>query len=773
MTAIDGGETDSSAELHRRLETLERELAEYRRRESELRKHEREVRLLMDQIPNLVGLLKPTGEADLINRQILDFTGRTEEQLLKWGGSDLVHPDDLDQVTSCFVQGIASAEPFKTVYRMRRHDGAYRWFEGNHQPLKSTDGSIYRWCVSVNDIDDWTRARDALRESERDLRLVVATIPGLICLFTPDGRLEGANQPFIDYCGEGVEQADNWATTGLVHPQDVPSITKDFLHSLRTGEPYDFEARVRRRDGVYRWFKMRGQAHRDEQGRILRWYGLLSDIEERKRAQDLLAGERQLLEMVASGQGLSDVLGALCGVVERLADDCYCEVRLSDAVGLPIQPSAALARELQLVSTTPVFSREGVVLATLGIYRRAAAPPASDQDLIGRVAHIASIAIERRLAEAELSRRANFLATGERVSLTGSFAWQPHNDHFTCSEQLRRIHEFEEGASVSASDMRARIHPDDVPLLDATMSEAQSGRDNPEHEIRLLMPDGRVKYVRAVSQIVQDHDGTTLCIGAVQDVTRRRLAEDGLDKVRSDLTHLSRVMSLGTLTASIAHEVNQPLSGIVTNSTTCVHMLSASPPNVLGALETTRRTIRDARRAADVIARLRALFARRTARSATVDLNQAAAEVVSLLGSELQRNRVIVQTDFGAGLPLIEADRVQLQQVILNLLQNGCDAMNEVENRPKLLSIATTTTGDGIQLSVKDAGVGYPAEDAEHMFQAFHTSKTGGMGIGLSVSRRIIESHQGRLWCERNQGHGATFSFSLPAWRGDDRSRNT
>jgi len=947
MTAEGDGELVPPAELSRRLDALERELAEYRRRESELREREHQVRLLMDHIPNLVGLLKPNGEPDLINRQILDYTGKSAQDLLKWGQTGLVHPDDLDRVSAQFVQGISSREPFTIVYRMRRYDSTYRWFEGHHKPLKDVDNRVYRWCVSMNDIDDWTRARDALRESERDaraivdgipgfvgmlspsgsfqlvnrrireysgrcleelqswatdgtvhaddapeftavfddavargvpyyveqrlrrfdgvyrwfgnsgvpvkddagnvlrwyvllidvderkraeaalrsseldLRLVITTIPGLICLFTPDGRLEGANHPFVDYCGEPVEQADNWATTGLVHPQDVPRVATEFSYSIRTGNPYDFEARVRRRDGVYRWFQMRGQAHRNEQGRIIRWYGLLTDIEDRKRAEGLLAGEKQLLEMVASGRALSDVLSALCTVVEGLAGDCSCEVRLIDAgaarvrqsvapslspsytaavAGTPLRTDAVIcglaaeqrtqviiedldadprwkgstaaalvrAQGLRSVWTTPVFSRDGLVLATLSIYRREPSrPSATDQDLIGRAAHIASITIERLQFESELSRRANYLATGERVSLTGSFAWQPDTDRFTFSEQLRRIHEFEEGVQVSAAEMRARVHPDDIPLLDGVMAEAKSGRDNAEYEIRLLMPDGRIKYVRAISQIMKDRDGTTLCIGAVQDVTRRRLAEDALDKVRSDLTHLSRVMSLGTLTASIAHEVNQPLAGIVTNSTTCVHMLSASPPNVLGALETARRTIRDARRASDVIARLRALFARRTTRSATVDVNQAAAEVVTLLTGELQRNRVQVQTDFAPDLPAIDADRVQLQQVILNLIKNGCEAMNEVEGRQRLLSITTKSTAEGVELTVKDAGVGYPPEDSERMFQAFHTSKASGMGVGLSVSRRIIESHRGRLWCELNSGHGATFSFVLPASRGD------
>jgi C4-dicarboxylate-specific signal transduction histidine kinase len=352
---------------------------------------------------------------------------------------------------------------------------------------------------------------------------------------------------------------------------------------------------------------------------------------------------------------------------------------------------------------------------------------------------------------------------GERVSLTGSFAWEVSTDKITCSEQLLRIHEFDDPATITAAAMRARIHPDDLPLLESTRAEVESGRGNPEYEIRLLMTDGRVKYVRAFAEVIQGADGQVICIGAVQDVSRRRLAEDALDKVRSDLAHLSRVTSLGTLTASIAHEVNQPLAGIMTNANTCARMLTADPPNVAGALETVRRTIRDSNRAAEVVSRLRALFSGRTAKTVGLDLNEAAAEVLTLMSSDLQRGRVQVQTNFAPDLPRITADRVQLQQVILNLLRNASDAMSSIDDRQRLALIETQREGDdAVRLSVRDCGVGFDTENAEQMFQAFYSTKNSGMGIGLSVSRSIIESHRGRIWAESRDGGGATFAFSIP-----------
>jgi signal transduction histidine kinase len=221
-------------------------------------------------------------------------------------------------------------------------------------------------------------------------------------------------------------------------------------------------------------------------------------------------------------------------------------------------------------------------------------------------------------------------------------------------------------------------------------------------------------------------------------------------------------MSLGALTASIAHEVNQPLAGIVTNASTCLRMLAADPPNVEGARETARRTIRDGNRAADVITRLRALFSKKAAAPEIVDLGEAVQEILALVSTDLLRSRIIVRAELGREPLLVNADRVQLQQVILNLVRNAIDAMSGVHDRPRDLLIRATMQGDEARLIVKDAGVGIEAQTAERLFEAFYTTKSDGMGIGLSVSRSIVESHGGRLWAEPNDGPGATFTFSIP-----------
>jgi PAS domain S-box-containing protein len=373
----------------------------------------------------------------------------------------------------------------------------------------------------------------------------------------------------------------------------------------------------------------------------------------------------------------------------------------------------------------------------------------------------------RKRAEKKLRRSEALLAEVERISLTGGFSWRVDTTDVTFSEEAYRIFEFEKDAPMTLEQIASRVHPEDIPLLSEKIQVARGGGGDQDYEIRLRMPDGSVKYLHTISHSIRDMAGRIEIIGAAQDITRRRVSEEALAKARSELAHVASVTSLATLTASIAHEVNQPLSGIVTNASTCLRMLAMEPPNVDGARETVRRTIRDGNRASEVITRLRALFSKKHTLAERVHLNDATREVIALSLCELQRNRVILRSELADHLPLVTGVRVQLQQVILNLLRNASDAMSTIDDRPRELLIRTERDeGDRVLLSVKDAGIGFDPQTADRLFETFYTTKNDGMGVGLSVSRSIIESHQGRLWATLNDGPGATFSFSIP--RGPD-----
>jgi C4-dicarboxylate-specific signal transduction histidine kinase len=372
----------------------------------------------------------------------------------------------------------------------------------------------------------------------------------------------------------------------------------------------------------------------------------------------------------------------------------------------------------------------------------------------------------RELAAAndELRRSKAFLAEGQRLSLTGTSSWRLATNEVTWSEQLYRIYEFEIGMPVSLELIRTRIHPEDRSLIEQMMDQVRGGGGNDfEWQYRLLMPDHSIKYLHAFAHAIRDQDGQLEYIAAVQDVTAHRMSEEALAKARSELAHVSRISTLGAMTASIAHEVNQPLSGIITNASTCLRMLAADPPDIDGARETAKRTTRDGERASEVITRLRGLFAHKQIVTEQVDLSEAAREVIALSNSELRRAGVVVRDELAESLPSVPGDRVQLQQVIINLIMNASDAMSGVDGRPRELTVKSEREdGGGVRVSVQDSGVGFPPEAVDRLFEAFYSTKNGGMGIGLSVSRSIIERHHGRLWGAANEGHGATFAFSLP-----------
>ena len=493
------------------------------------------------------------------------------------------------------------------------------------------------------------RAEGDPREREREAHLIVETIPGLVASLTPAGEVEFVNKQLIEYCGQGLDDMRQWGTNGTVHSDDLPHVVDVFTRAIASGEPYDFEARIRRFDGVYRWFQVRGLPLRDTHGQTARWYVLLSDIEDRKRAEE-----------------------------------------------------------------------------------------------------------ERRRSEA-------FLVEGQRLARMGNFVWHLGTGHISWSEQVYRMFEFEPGTLVTLERIGSRVHPEDLPMMYDMVERAQRGESYFEYEHRLVMPDNSVKHLHLIAHAVRDDQDGLEYIGAVQDVTRRRLAEEALDKARSELAHVARVATVSTLTASIAHEVSQPLSGIITNAGTCLRMLDAVPPNIEGARETAKRTIRDGNRASDVIARLRALFSKKEFTLESLDLNETAREVIALSLSDLQRNRVILHSEFAENLPLITGDRIELQQVILNLLRNASEAMAGVHDRPRQLLIRTGQENDDrVRLTMRDDGIGLDAQKMDKLFDAFYTTKSGGMGIGLFVSRAIIERHHGRLWAEPNDGPGATFSFSIP-----------
>jgi PAS domain S-box-containing protein len=785
---------------------------------------ESELRRVVDALPGLVWTALPNGHIDFLNQRWCEYTGLDVAEACGQGWQSAIHPEDLLEFVQRWRSTLVSCESGEIEARLQGFDGEYRWFLFRICPIADASGRVVKWCGINIDIEDRRRSEEAMTTRwwlraparERHFCSIGDGIEAHVALVTPTGEIEIVNRRALEYFGATLEEQERRSIADTVHPNDLPNFIAAWRGAVETGRPYDVEGRHRRADGVYRWFHMRGSPLRDTEGRIVFWYLLHTDVDDRKQAEALLAGEKRLLEMVASGHSMSGILEALCQLVESTACGCHCSVVLVDPSGTRLEHGAgpslpgtfiafingrpvnsdsgpcgmaaclneqviaadipsetrwaewcptALAHGLQACWSTPIASTAGKVLGSFAIYYDGPRTPTTlEQSLIERFTHIASIAVERAQNDAALRRSEAFLAEAQRLSSTGSFLVDVEKHEITLSEELYRIFELDETVPLTRELIHSRFHPEEIPFAREVLERARAGDlVVVDKELRLQMPDGSIKYVHVAAHTTRDQNGRLQRIGAVQDVTERRLSEEALAKVRSELAHVARVACLGALTASIGHEVNQPLSGIVTNASTCLRMLAADPPNIDGARETARRTIRDGNRAADVITRLRALFSKKDVTTEPVDLNEATREVIALLRSELQRSRVILHAELADDLPPATGDRVQLQQVILNLLRNASEAMSGVDDRPRKLVIRTEREEDNrVRLTVQDAGVGLGPQGADKLFEAFYTTKSGGMGIGLFVSRSIIEGHHGRLWAAANDGPGATFSFSIP-----------
>jgi len=774
---------ERSAELAASNAKLELEALERTRAERDLRVFESHFRQIVDCIPGLVCTLDQNGETRLFNRQILEFFGKTPDQLRDWATSDAVHPDDLPAVKAAFAAAMTNGTGYDVEHRCRRADGVYRWFQVRALPVRDAGGVITGRYVLFTDIDDRKRAEELARASERNLKQIIDTIPTLAWSADPDGTADYFNQHYLDYVGLTTEQARGTGWTSAVHPDDLNGLVQDWQRIMASERAGEAEARLRRADGEYRWLIFRPSPLRDERGTIIKWYGVNTDIEDRKQAEEKLRqSELNARLIVESIPAFVAVLGA-SGVIEQVNHQLIeyfgstREAMIGQGIGQfgqyvhPDEHGRTFDDIRQAIASGRSYETERRYRRFDGVYRWLQVRASPLKDEMGSVVRWYYLLVDvedRKRADEKLQRSESFLAEAQRVSATGSFSWRLDSDEIKFSSQLHRLFEFEPDALVTLERIGEKVHPDDLPLLSTKLENARRGGGESgdlDYEIRLRMPDGRIKYVHTIGHVIRHGDGRLECLGAIQDETQRKLAKEALDKARSELAHVTRVMSLGTMTASIAHEVNQPLAGIITNGSTCLRMLAAEPPNIDGARETARRTIRDGTRAAEVITRLRALFSKEEATHEALDLNDATREVIALSLNELQRNRVVLRQELATSLPLVSGDRVQLQQVILNLLLNASEAMSSVDDRPRELSIKTEPDGeDGVRVSVRDSGIGFEAQDTDKLFSAFYTTKSGGMGIGLSVSRSIIESHRGRLWAAENDGPGATFAFSIPRY---------
>jgi len=370
----------------------------------------------------------------------------------------------------------------------------------------------------------------------------------------------------------------------------------------------------------------------------------------------------------------------------------------------------------------------------------------------------------RRLQDlyATLQQSEAYLAEAQRLSKTGSFGWSVSTGEIRWSEETFRIFQYDRTTKPTVELILQRVHPEDAVHVKQMIESASMNGKDFEHEYRLVMPDNSVKYVHVVAHALSDKSERIEFIGAVKDETERKRAEEALREAQANLARVSRVTTMGELTASLAHEIKQPIAAAVTNAQTCLRWLGRDQPDVAEAREAAARNIKDVTRASDIISSISLLFKKGALQRELVDVNELVREMVVLLRSEANRYSISIRTELADDLPKVMADRVQLQQVFMNLMLNGIDAMKETTGGGEL-TIKSEVGDAQLLISVSDTGVGLPQEQADQIFRAFFTTKDNGTGMGLPISRSIIESHGGHLWVAGASGCGATFQFTLPA----------
>lgn len=625
-----------------------------------------------------------------------------------------------------------------------------------------------------------TLAEDRARRAEQGLQATIDTIPALAARHHANGEIDFVNQTWRTYTGlsQGV-----WKDRGgiIVHPDDREPIDQAWLLHLVTGEPFETEQRLLRADGEYRWHFLRRVPLRNDDGTVIAWYGAGYDIEDRKRAEMALrSSEAQLAEARRELQLTIDTIPAMVSTYWPDGTHSFVNQTWVNYVGLTLQDVAndrgkSLFRpddpervlwQACLASGEPL-STEAPIRGADGVYRWHSirrVPLRNSQGTIVKWYSIGFNIEDRKRTETALQRSEAYLAEAQRLSLTGSFAWDTAvNSHFW-SEETFQILGFERDIEPSMDLILQRVHPDDRRMMQLELNNATNRAFNHDCEARLLMPGGQIKYLRVVVHRVTYDSGKEEVVGALMDITAARNSQQALHAAQSALAHASRVATLGEISATIAHEVNQPLAAIVANGQACLRFLRHDDPDlddVRGAVEW---IVKDGNRAADVIERVRNLMKKADTRMLPLDINATVQEVAALLQREVIAQNVVLRLELQPAMPPVVADRVQIQQVIINLIMNGIEAMQAVTDQSRVLVIRSRPDGAGrILVAVKDGGVGLDKVAADRVFEAFFSTKAGGLGMGLSICRSIVEVHGGRLWATGNgKEPGSTFQFALP-----------
>ncbi|MBS7700150.1 MULTISPECIES: PAS domain-containing protein [unclassified Chelatococcus] len=688
------------------------------------------------------------------------------------------------------VHSREEAEELATTGKMQAREKEYFRKDGSRVPVligaACFDGQSRQGVAYILDLTERKRAEAAVRDRERELSQLVDMVPSYLWRITADGVPVFFNKRLVDFLGLDVTDADQPGksrlaaiTDAIIHPDDRDNVMAAFEHSLASGKRLLMKWRMRRADGVFRWMEASAEAMQDEGGRIAQWYGLCHDIHDQVLAEEALRVSKQQLEQMIDAVPIN-ILS-----FDRARKLTYASRRYLETVGSPghIQDFESLALDVAHPEDFPMmFRRASLGFATGepfvnrfrrrcsdGVYRWIEARAQALRDANGEIVqwYIASIDIEDEMqAQAALRERERFLWQLVETLPAMIDCAAPNGEPVYRSQQLREFLGYElqeltkKGGSRLTQTLDAGVHPDDVAAVKKHYADCLLTGKPYARRHRLRRHDGVYRWVETRAAPMRDTDGAIVQWNVIcLDIDAEVRAQENLRLAQERLARASQAASLAELSASIAHEVNQPLAAVVWNSEACQRWLTACPPNLERAQITIARIIRDANAAADFVSRIRALFKQAVAPRHRAPIGDVTAEVGRLLADGTTQVRVDIETDVAPGLPEIPFDVIQVQQVLVNLMRNAIEAMDGSTVEPRL-RVRAMRDGEDVRVEVSDNGPG--VVHPEKVFDAFFTTKQTGMGMGLAICRSIIEAHGGRLWVDKNATGGATFAFTLP-----------
>lgn len=692
------------------------------------------------------------------------------------------HPDDYDRIAAAWHRSLQSGDHFYIERRIRRVTGIHDWSRTAIVPTRDSQGRITGWYGATIDLDAYRVTERELRDRERELSQLVAMVPSHIWRLAPDGEPIFFNKRMVDFLGRDVADADKTGISRLemllqttIHPDDAAAFRDTLGNCLAKGESFALRYRLRRADGVYRWMSSRAEPMRNPDGTIAQWYGLCHDIDDQIHAEEALRrSERQLQQLI-------DAVPVMIWSTTREGTPSYVNKRFTDVTGATLEDITAPSGAFNLsvihpddrAATAEMVGRSfktGIPyvihyrqLRRGGSYRWTETRAEALRDESGTILQWYGVSVDiHDMVTAQEAVRQSEQRLQQMIDAVPVYILS-----FTASGKPNYVNKRYQdylGFSISSFDslqeqLGAVIHPDDFAEMHRTLSNCFQTGEPFLMRYRRRGKDGIYRWAEGRAEPLRDQDGAIVQWYAVSlDIEDERQAQEALRQASAKLAKATQAASLAELSASIAHEVNQPLAAIVANSHACERWLAAEPPNFERAKITVERIIRDANSAADVVSRIRALFRQSVERISTT-LHDVVAEARNLMAEEAARRRVRMDVDVEDNLPLVAFDRVQLQQVLINLIRNGMDAMDSAAG-DRILTMRVRPTGDVVQTEISDRGRGIDFPDK--IFEPFFTTKEQGMGMGLAICRSIVESHGGRLWAENNKPHGATFIFTLP-----------